>query len=134
MGAPCRFALPRGRNGSQAAGGQPAKSVQVLDETGAPLDVQPGETADKVDAALNSAVVGKPSLSEEFKKSLPKVSWDPYKGGSAATGGTGNTGSTATSTAEASGGCTAGSSAQGLGALWLVGLASLWIWRRRAVV
>ena len=117
-----------------AAGGQPAKSVQVLDETGAPLEVQPGETADKVDAALNGAVVGKPSLSEEFKKSLPKVSWDPYKGGSAATGGTGNTGSTATSTAEASGGCTAGSSAQGLGALWLVGLASLWIWRRRAVV
>ena len=56
-----------------AAGGQAVKSVQVLDETGAPLQVQPGETADLVDAQLNNAVVGQPSLSEDFKKSLPKV-------------------------------------------------------------
>jgi hypothetical protein len=111
-----------------AAGGQPVKSVQVLDEMGAPLEVQPGETADKVDAELNNAVVGKPSLSEDFKKTLPKVSWDPYKGGAAAAGAT----STAAK-AESDGGCSAGPDGRGLGAVVLAGLACLLVWRRRYV-
>jgi MYXO-CTERM domain-containing protein len=100
----------------------------VLDEMGAPLEVQPGETADKVDAELNNAVVGKPSLSEDFKKTLPKVSWDPYKGGAAAAGAT----STAAK-AESDGGCSAGPDGRGLGAVVLAGLACLLVWRRRYV-
>ncbi len=71
-----------------AGGGQPAKQVQVLDESGDPLDIQPLGTADLVDAELNNAKVGTPSLSDEFKKSLPKVDWDPYKVFTQGTGGT----------------------------------------------
>ncbi len=62
-----------------AAGGQPAKEVQVLDESGPPYDIQPLATADLVDAELNGATIGTPSLTDDFKKSLPKVTWDPYK-------------------------------------------------------
>ncbi len=62
-----------------AAGGQPAKEVQVLDESGPPYDIQPLGTADLVDAELNNAKQGTPSLSDDFKKSLPPVTWDPYK-------------------------------------------------------
>ena len=62
-----------------AAGGQPAKEVQVLDESGPPYDIQPLGNADLVDAQLNNAKVGSPSLSDDFKNSLPKVTWDPYK-------------------------------------------------------
>ena len=62
-----------------AAGGQPAKEVQVLDESGPPYDIQPLGTADLVDAELNNAKIGAPSLTDDFKKSLPGVTWDPYK-------------------------------------------------------
>ena len=37
--------------------------------------------ADQVDAALNNVELGKPSLSDEFKKGLPTVTWDPGKVG-----------------------------------------------------
>ncbi len=71
-----------------AAGGQPAKEVQVLDESGAPYDIQPLGTADLVDAELNNAKLGTPSLTDDFKKSLPQVDWDPYKVVAQVTGGT----------------------------------------------
>jgi hypothetical protein len=62
-----------------AAGGQPAKAVEVLDESGPPYEVQPLGTADLVDAELNNAKLGSPSLTDDFKNSLPAVTWDPYK-------------------------------------------------------
>lgn len=68
------------------AGGQPAKKVQVLDETGPAVDVQPMSTADLVDAQLDAAKVGTPSLSAEFLKKLPKIDWDPYHVGAVPSG------------------------------------------------
>jgi len=59
-------------------GGQPAKKVQVIDEKGQPLDIHPTE-ADNVDAQLNSAKVGQPSLTDEFIAGLSKEVWDPTK-------------------------------------------------------
>ena len=78
-----------------AAGGQPAKAVQVLDESGQPYEIQPLGNADLVDAELNNAKIGSTSLSAEFKAAQPKVTWDPYK--PVAQGGT-NGGSDAGST------------------------------------
>ena len=68
------------------AGGQPAKKVQVLDESGPALDVQPMSWADQVDAQLDAAKVGTPSLSAEFLKKLPKIDWDPYHVGALPSG------------------------------------------------
>lgn len=60
-----------------AAGGQPAKSIQVIDESGQPLEIDQGQ-ADRVDAELNNAQAGKPSLPADFVKALPPVTWNPY--------------------------------------------------------
>lgn len=124
------------------AGGQAAKKVQVLDEKGPPLDVQPGATADMVDAHLNLAVAGKPSLSAEFLAQLPKVTWDPYHVGAPVptgtdAGGTDSTsaGGTSTPSIGKSSSCsatTAGSGAAAILAL-LAGLTVL-VFRRRAAV
>ncbi len=59
-----------------ADGGQPAWKVEVLDESGPPLEIDPS-AADKVDAALNDAKLGKKSLSAEFIASLPDINWNP---------------------------------------------------------
>lgn len=123
------------------AGGQPAKSVEVLDETGQPYPVEPLKGADLVDAALNNAKVGTPSLTEEVKKSLPQVTWDPYKvlsdppaGTDASTGndtGADATGTTPTSTGtETSSGCTAGTHG-GFPGLMGLALAAIVLLRRR---
>lgn len=86
-----------------AAGGQPARVVEVLDESGGAYVVDP-RVADKVDAELNKAVPGQPSLSDMFKKSLPPVTWNPNLTGTVpgmpAKGGTGaDAGGTATTPA-----------------------------------
>lgn len=60
------------------AGGQPAKSVAVLDESGAAYAVEP-MASDKVDAELNNAELGKPSLSAAFKATLPPITWNADK-------------------------------------------------------
>ena len=57
------------------AGGQPARVVEVLDESGPGLVIDP-TVADKVDAQLNLAEIGKPSLPKEFILNLPKVTWN----------------------------------------------------------
>jgi len=62
------------------AGGQPAKKVQVLDETGAALDIEP-TVADMVDSWLSAAEAGKPSLTAAQKGQLPPVTWDASKRG-----------------------------------------------------
>ena len=88
-----------------ASGGQPAYSVEVMDETGDPINIDP-RVADKVDAALNLAQAGKPSLTAEFIASLPISTWDPSKSvvePLPATGGTGGASKTLTT----SGGCSA---------------------------
>ena len=66
----------KGSGPINADGGQPAWQVEVLDESGPPLVIDPS-AADKVDAALNNAVLGKKSLSQEFIDSLPAITWDP---------------------------------------------------------
>ncbi len=58
-----------------SAGGQAAKKVEVLDEKGQGVEIDP-EEADKVDAELNNAQAGTPSLSLEFIKGLKKSTWD----------------------------------------------------------
>lgn len=81
----------------KAEGGQALRKVQVLDEKGPPLDIDQS-VADKVDAHLNFAKLGSPSLTEEFRKSLPPVKWDPYaKGNPGTTTGTGTSGADASS-------------------------------------
>ena len=129
-----------------AGGGQPAKSVEVLDESGAPFAVEPLSGADLVDAILNSAKAGTPSLTDADKKALPPVTWDPYKvsgttGGADASSGTDGTGgadASGTPVATDSGavstsGCTAGTSGQAGGVAALV-CAALVLVRRRALV
>lgn len=125
-----------------AGGGQPAKEVQVLDESGAPYDVQPLATADLVDAELSKAKLGSPSLSDEFKKALPTVDWDPYKVATQGTGGgadggstvtsdtTGGTGTTTSSTGSTSSSCQAGT-VGGLGGLAALFVAAMLVLRRR---
>ena len=85
-------AFGQGKEKANAAGGQPAWQVQVLDESGPPLVIDPRE-ADLVDAELNKAKAGKPSLSKAFIADLAKPTWDPTKkeqpplaGGGAGTG------------------------------------------------
>ena len=127
------------------AGGQPAKKVQVMDEKGPPLDVHPLD-ADKVDAALNGAVAGKPSLDEAFRKTLlAATTWDykkpgtvttPPTGGTDAAGGGADAGAKTGGGAAApasKGGCTAKGTGHGAGglALLLAGLAGLVALRRR---
>jgi len=125
-------AFGKGTDAIKSAGGQPAKEIQVLDETGAPLAIHPAD-ADKVDAALNGAEAGKPSLTPEFKKDLRDPAWkytDPKfdpgpasssggtssssgsSGGSSTSGGTSTSsgGSSTSSGGGDSSGCTAGSS------------------------
>ena len=115
----------KGTAALNTAGGQALKKVQVLDEKGPALDIDQS-VADKVDAQLNAAKLGVPSLTDEFRKSLPKVTWDPYK--SAAV-----TKTTGPATSSASdGGCTA----TGSGRPWpllVVFLGALWLRTRRRV-
>ncbi len=69
-------AFGQGTDALVKGGGQPAYSVEVLDETGAPVVIDP-RLADKVDAALNAAEAGKPSLDAAFLATLPESTWDP---------------------------------------------------------
>ncbi len=109
------------------AGGQAAKSVQVLDESGPPIEVQPGVTADLVDAQLNLAVVGKPSLTAAFLKQLPVVKWDPYLVGALPPPVVVTPAAT-----PASSGCQAHPVAsRGIGLTLLLSLLGLIMWRRR---
>jgi len=77
-GGPAGATFGKGDAAIVAAGGQPAKSVEVMDETGDPINIDP-RLAEKVDAALNLATVGKPSLSAEFLATLPVSTWDSTK-------------------------------------------------------
>ncbi len=84
-GSGCSFdqasvGVGQGKGPLVAAGGQPAARVEVLDETGPAFAIDP-RMADKVDAELNEVELGKPSLSQEFKSSLPKITWDSSKVG-----------------------------------------------------
>lgn len=112
------------------AGGQPAAKVEVLDESGPPLSIDP-RVADQVDAALNNVTLGKPSLTEAFKKSLPAVTWDPGKVG--IIDPTYDPGTVAV--VEDTSGCSAGHSpvAPWWTLLTLIGTLAL-IWRRRVAV
>ncbi len=57
-------------------GGEPAEKIEVLDESGAPIEIDQS-FADQVDAELNNAKLGQPSLSAEFVKALPPITWNP---------------------------------------------------------
>ena len=98
-----------------AEGGQPAQKIEVLDESGAAIEIDQS-AADLVDTELNDAKVGQPSLPAEFVKALPPVTWDPNKSTAMiSSGGT-----------VASGGCTAGRVAgPGLAGVLLASLALL---------
>ena len=131
----CGFAGPVGFGGAPAfgqgdgdlvaSGGQPAYRVEVIDESGLPLEIDPRD-ADLVDAELSKAVAGKPSLSSEFLATLGKSAWDPTK-----TTVDPNKPDTTTPTSAASGGgCTAGRTAS-WGAGWLAALAMLVLVVRR---
>lgn len=104
-----------------ADGGQPAAKVQVLDESGQPIEIEP-TVADKVDAQLNEAKVGTPSLPADFLKSLPAVTWNPNPTAAAVSNASGGT--------SAGGGCSAGGSSGGAG-LVLLALGGLFLLRRR---
>ena len=115
-----------------SAGGQAAKSVEVLDETGAALPIQPGAIADKVDAQLSSAKLGTPSLTAAFKASLPPVTWKPYQVGSAASAGADVGNPTSSATSVSGGGCTGQNRGNAVGWLSLTVLTTgLWLLRRR---
>ncbi len=68
----------KGQGPVVAAGGQPAAKVEVLDESGPALEIDP-RVSDLVDAELNKAELGKPSLSAAFRATLPKSTWNPSK-------------------------------------------------------
>lgn len=117
-----------------SAGGQPAYRVEVLDEKGGPLEIDPRD-ADLVDAELSKAVAGQPSLSASFIATLTKSTWDPTK--SQVDPKPTNGGAPAASAGGGGGGCnagpmgTAGTSAAGLSAL--VAACALLLRRRRLV-
>lgn len=121
-----------------AAGGQPAYSVEVLDESGPPIVIDPRE-ADRVDAALNDAKVGQPSLTGTFLGSLTPSTWDPTKTAvdplPGTGGGGGGTGGGVAGGTNASGGCSAGPRAGGssVPVLLLLSLVAGLVWRRRSV-
>ena len=113
-----------------AEGGQPAARVEVLDESGAGIEIDP-RVADRVDAELNNAVVGKPSLSSAFLATLPQPTWDPSKTTvePLANDGTGTGADTGNVASGSSGGCSAGAGATTRAAGsplagWLVALAA----------
>ncbi len=126
-GLPVGGSAPFGKGDGEsiAAGGQPALRVEVLDETGAPLVIDPS-AAEMVDAQLNTAQVGKKSLDPDFILTLPAVTWDPSP-----VAGTDSGGGTTTTTS--SSGCSAAAAPAGNGlALMLIAMAAgLLVWRRR---
>ena len=136
-GGPVGFG--KGEGAILSDGGQPAAQVQVLDESGAALDIEP-TAADLVDSWLNAAQIGKASLSAEQKKQLPPITWNADKAGApirtktdagSSSGSDTTGGSTTTSGASGSSGCNAGGSANhGLG-LGLGLLAVFVVIRRR---
>lgn len=117
----------KGDGAVNTAGGQPAYRVTVLDESGGPLEIDPRD-AELVDAELSKAENGKPSLSEAFKASLGKSTWDPARPVVEPTNTGGN--KPQVTNADSGGGCTAGGGAIA-GAGWLLLLALGLIWRRR---
>ncbi|MSQ81798.1 MAG: DUF2330 domain-containing protein [Myxococcales bacterium] len=145
----------KGAQPMNTAGGQALKKVQVLDETGPALDIDQS-AADLVDAQLNFAKLGSPSLSAAFIAKLPKITWDPYYQGApttttpaadagsagtgaadagSATGSSGTGGSSAKPAAANSGGgmCTArATGGDGLAVGLLLAMA-FWLARRRYV-
>lgn len=133
FGGPGSASFGKGTGPLVAAGGQPAYSVEVLDESGPPIAIDPRE-ADKVDAALNDAKVGQASLTGTFIGSLTPSTWDPTKTTvDPLPGGTGGTGGTSGGVSSSSSGCTAGPSqgAGRFGLLLLACAAALLVLRRR---
>ena len=104
------------------AGGLTARKIEVLDETGAPIAIDQS-AADLVDAQLNSAEAGKPSLPADFQLKLPPVTWNPDK-----------VGQTPGSAGPAAGGCTAAPTSNPLSWLALSLLALPLALRRRREV
>ena len=148
-GCPMWNAAPgfgKGDKAVVAAGGQAMKKVQVLDENGPALDIDQS-VADKVDAQLNGAKLGVPSLTAEFRNSLPKITWNPYAQGTIGTkpagadagtttgaadaGGTTTTPATKTATSSSSGGCATGRSSGTAIAWMLLAIGAIWQARRR---
>ncbi len=119
-------------------GGQPLAKLQVLDESGAPLAIDQS-AADQVDAELNNAKLGQPSLSEAFKAKLPKVIWNPHSSaapittGADATGGSDTSASTSAPAGSSSSGCTTGNVSHP-GALVSMLAAAAWFVRRRRAI
>ena len=121
-------------------GGQPAAKVQVLDESGKALDIDP-TVSDLVDSWLNVAQAGTASLTAEQKKQLPPVTWDaskpgapiPTKADAGSTSGSDVKGGTASQSGSgSSSSCNAsGSGSSGLGVGALVLFAAALIRRRR---
>ena len=128
-------------------GGQPAARIEVLDESGPPLAIHPAD-ADLVDAQLNAAKAGTPSLTDAFKKTLRTADWD-YKdpkfdpgpstssssgassGGASSTGGSSSGGGSSSSGGDS--GCSAASGLPGKAAplLLLMAFALIAVLRRR---
>jgi uncharacterized protein (TIGR03382 family) len=120
-GAP--IGIGQGSGPVNAAGGQPAWKVEVLDETGLGLEVDPRD-ADLVDAKLNDAKAGKPSLDADFIATLKGSSWDPTQSTQTPT--------KAANAGKSSSGCTTGRGHQGgTGALALALMALIAIVARR---
>ncbi len=107
-------------------GGLAMAKVQVMDESGAPRDIDQSD-ADRVDAHLNAAQLGKASLSAEFIASLKPVTWNAH---TSKPGATTPVVKPAVSNSD-DGGCSAGPTGMASAWLALAGAAGIVGWRRR---
>jgi hypothetical protein len=135
MKSNCGFGFNRavgvgdGKGEVVTAGGQPLAKLQVLDEKGQPTEIDPS-WADKVDAQLNLAKLGEPSLPEGFLDAMPKGQWNAHTSGAPVSGGT--TGGSANPTASSEdSGCSAGLIGQPAAIGMLLAAAGLLAVRRR---
>jgi uncharacterized protein (TIGR03382 family) len=108
-----------------AAGGQPLAKLQVIDEKGAPVDIHPS-WADKVDAQLNLAKLGEPSLPAGFLDGMPKGGWNPHSANPLA-----SSGGATVAAAPDDGGCSAGGVGHPAALTALLAAAGLLVARRR---
>ncbi len=107
-----------------SAGGQPLARVQVLDEKGPARTIDQSD-ADRVDAQLNAAQLGKDSLNAEFIASLKPVTWNAHSSSGPA--------ANPPAVSVEGGGCSSGPIGAPLGSVGAVGLAvgAWWLRRRR---
>ncbi len=118
----------KGTGPAVEGGGFALKRVQVLDEKGAALEIDQSD-ADRVDAQLNAAQLGTPSLKPEFIATLAKVTWNPHTSKPGTATPTPTPAAPVASSADS--GCTSGNAAPTGAWLMLAGALGLVGWRRR---